>query len=153
MQTQNIQQKYQAEFEQFLKEKLEAVKREQLELETLLNGGIPKPYTAEKTPPALDEVSTPLLNEGTTDFVPLSGYRKLWTWRKKIDFFLSSADMTTTEIVDAIILAEPNLEKDRSQIVGTVSAVLSARSKKPTDAYSKIKNDRNVNVFSLNKKA
>jgi hypothetical protein len=130
----NIQEKYAAEFKEFLKEKLNKIRQEQADIEILLSGN--QPVT---------------LNNNTGTEPNLSGYKPVWTWKQKIIYILGKKDLTTTEIVNKIIENEPNLENQRSKVVGTVSAILSSCSKKTTDMFGKYQNDRGLYVYKLNK--
>lgn len=138
MNNSDIHDKYEAEFNEFLRAKIETIKRQQEELESLLNG------KHNLIPNIIELPSDQSLNP--------NGYKSVWTWKQKIIYFLEQGDYTTTEIVNSIIVNEPNLKSDRSKVVGSVSAVLSAKSKKPSDIFSKYQNERGLNIYKLNEK-
>lgn len=80
----------------------------------------------------------------------LNGYVSKWTWQRKIDYCLEQSPKTTSQIVDYILELEPREKIRRNKIIGTVSAILSAKSK-PGGKYGKTPNERGNNVFSIKK--
>ena len=128
-----------ADFIAFMEDKVEKKREELKALETRLakfkassNGG---------GQPAID---------ATQKATPANGisYNPKWTLVQKINFMLMGEGKTTTQIVDAIIDRERELFVSRAKLVGSISAILSARSK-PGGKYTKIMNERNVGVYSL----
>lgn len=138
MSKQTIQEKYEAEFREFLKEKLDKIKKEQSELESLICG---KDFGDSSS-------STNILKVEVKQ--PISEYKSIWTWKQKVIYILKQSDATTTEIVSKVLEHEPELNGERSKIVGTISAILSAKSKNPSDLFSKYQNDRGLSVYKLN---
>ena len=79
------------------------------------------------------------------------GYKDTWTWERKIKFIMeykANVGLTTTEIVSTLIELEPNVKKNRSKIVASISAIISTKSKGGKAFYKEI-NDRNENVYYL----
>jgi|GEM_PF-1399151 len=96
---------------------------------------------------------TPSDNLSDINTVLDNGYNKQWIWARKIQFLLEGGGLTTSQLVKRILELEPEKENERSRIVASVSAVLSSKSKADTDPFKKIVNDRNENVYSLNRKS
>lgn len=90
---------------------------------------------------SVKEVDSPIVNG--------NGYNLKWTWNQKIDFILKGKALTTSEVVAVVLENEPNRANERSSIVGSVSAVLSSKSKGDDGHFIKTQNVRNENVFSI----
>ena len=124
-----------ADFLKSFEEKVESKRNELLQLEKRLaqyKGGVTS------------------INSGSNN-TKLNGYNPEWTFVQKINYFLNSGGKTTTEIADLILASDvPTWSHDRAKLVGTVSAILSARSK-DDGTYTKLSNERNINVYSLKK--
>ena len=145
MNTGNLKDKYDAEFKEFLLSKLTNAKQEVIEIEALINGlghtnGISKSVSPQLIMPEINTITS------------LDGYKTNWTWKQKIVHFLSKEPLITSEIVEKILISEPALSSQRSKVVASVSAVLSAQSKKDTDIFGKTLNDRGANIYSINNK-
>lgn len=88
------------------------------------------------------------INSNTNDSVSEDGYNSVWTWVRKIDFIIGSNKLTTAEIVSKVLYYEPSLKDSRSKIVGSISAVLSVKSK-DNKYYTKEVNDRGEFIYGL----
>jgi len=145
MNTGNLKDKYDAEFKEFLISKLTHAKQEVIEIEGLLKGlgqfnGSPQSVSPQLIMPEINNITS------------LDGYKTNWTWKQKIVHFLSKEPLITSEIVEKILISEPALSSQRSKVVASVSAVLSAQSKKDSDIFGKTLNDRGANIYSINNK-
>ena len=140
MQTVNLKDKYNAEFKEFLISKLTNAKQEVIEIECLLKGLSQSTVSPQLIMPEINAIAS------------LDGYKPNWTWKQKIVHFLSKEPLITSDIVEKIIQSEPALSSQRSKVVASVSAVLSAQSKKSTDIFGKTLNDRGSNIYSINNK-
>lgn len=140
MHTGNLKDKYNAEFKEFLLSKLTNAKQEVIEIEGLLKGLGQSTGSPQLVMPEINSIAS------------LDGYKTNWTWKQKIVHFLSKEPLITSEIVEKILLSEPSLSTQRSKVVASVSAVLSAKSKKDNDIFGKTLNDRGSNIYSINNK-
>ncbi len=75
------------------------------------------------------------------------GYDIDWTWIQKVEFILEKyGKSTTANIVAKVLSYEPALV--RSKVLGSISAVLSARSKEG-GIFTRSENNRKENVYDL----
>lgn len=83
-----------------------------------------------------------------------NGYFKSWTWFKKVEFILGKyGELNTSAIFDKICLNEPELKPQRAKVIGSISAILSAKSKNEANMpFKKNENVRGEYVYSLNNK-
>lgn len=83
---------------------------------------------------------------------PHKKYNLDWTWVDKIEYILQEANkaLTTSEIVTRVIRLDPKLEGHERKVLGSISAVLSAKSK-PGGRFKRGENERGALVFWLDK--
>lgn len=84
-----------------------------------------------------------------------NGYFKSWTWFQKVEFILGKyGELNTGGIFDKICLNEPELKEKRAKVIGSISAILSSKSKNEANMpFKKSENIRGEFVYSLNNKA
>jgi hypothetical protein len=84
-----------------------------------------------------------------TPQVSMNGYSPNFTWRRKAEYFISKSQtpLTTSEIANLILAAEPTLE--RKKIIGAVSSILSPHYIGKSKGVVKSENERGEAVFSM----
>lgn len=60
----------------------------------------------------------------------LATYSRTWNWVRKIEFAIREAakPLTTTEIIEMLIVVEPGLEEEKRKSISSVSAIVSMQS-------------------------
>lgn len=120
----------------FYKSRIEAKERELMVLKETL---VSLQDNSSNVIPDMNTMNTSILD---------NGYNPVWTWVKKIDFILGDSKLTTSDIVSTVLTYEPSLKESRSKIVGSISAVLSAKSK-GNKYYTKEQNQRGEFIYGL----
>ena len=78
-------------------------------------------------------------------------YNINWVWIKKIRFVLEQSfrEMSTADVVDALIELQPALKPERVKIVSNVSALLGQQTKSASPLFSRRKNDSGEWIYKL----
>lgn len=81
-----------------------------------------------------------------------TGYSPIWKWQRKIDYILRKhGELTSAQVVDMVLEYEPDKKLERSKVMATVSAVLSANATKEGGKYDRVKNERDDYVYIIKK--
>lgn len=82
---------------------------------------------------------------------PANGYNANWKWQRKLEYLLNElGGMTSAQIVEKVLEYEPDKIEQRSKVMASVSANLSANAKEG-GIYVRVQNERDDFVYSIKK--